>query len=112
MYNFSNYLKNLRIDSNLTLKQLSAETNITDSRLSKLENGIPIKDINKILLKLSDFYKINIIEFFIQAKIISIKDINNYGIYLAGLDRLSQEELKHIQNEIDLFIKLKTEGEK
>ncbi|UOE58012.1 helix-turn-helix domain-containing protein [Cytobacillus oceanisediminis] len=48
-FDFSSYLKRLRKDSGLTVRQLQAETGVSGAYLSQLENGIrrPSPDIIK-----------------------------------------------------------------
>ena len=61
---FGNYLRELRINKGVTVRDIYLKTNIDITTLSRLENGL-IKKINpNMLLLLADYYNTNVIVFY------------------------------------------------
>ena len=61
---FGNYLKELRINKGVTVRDIFLKTKIDITTLSRLENGL-IKKINpNMLLRLADYYNTNVIFFY------------------------------------------------
>lgn len=59
MYNFPNILKQLRIDKNLTLKQLSSKVNINATRLSRWEKGLS-SPTSRYLVILAKYFNVKV----------------------------------------------------
>jgi len=57
--NLGPYLKQIRKKLNFTLREVQAETGISNAYLSQLENGKSVKPSPKILHKLANHYKIS-----------------------------------------------------
>ena len=61
---FGNYLRELRINKGVTVRDIYLKTKIDITTLSRLENGL-IKKINpNMLLRLADYYNTNVIVFY------------------------------------------------
>jgi len=95
-------LRELRKKKNLSLKSVNNAINITDSRLSKFENG----DLNilsfKEILELTELYDSSLIYVLTKSNYISLPDN-----MLKNLAFLNTFELEHLQHEIDFIIKIK-----
>lgn len=103
MNEVGDFLRKIRIQKKLTLKQVQKDTNITDSRLSKLERG-RITDISaETLLILARYYNINIIQLYLMVGYLNEEDIPKNNI-LRNVERLTSEEDEHIQNQIDFLL--------
>lgn len=107
MQEFGKYIKSLRISKGLSLKELAKNIGTTDTILSRLENGHLPKDIVTIFDSLANFYGMNVITLYIQSGIISKNDLNEYNGVFEHCNKLNEEEIKHIQKEIDFIISLK-----
>lgn len=99
-------LKDARSRTGLSLKQVSEQTGITNSRLSKMERDqIPCK-IDE-LKQLIEFYKSPVIDFFKASGCLNQEDLDAYQRVFQGVDELSFEEKEHIQRTIDLLTRRK-----
>lgn len=100
MNSYGKILFDLRRERELSLDEVSKETGITDSRLSRIEKGTtecPPDD----LVKLAHLYKKNVIELFIEAGYISDKDLCLYQMQFHGAEKLSVSDKALIQSLID-----------
>ena len=78
MQNFSDYLKHLRNDKGISLYKVYEETGITDSRLSKAENGAWSNLKLSEIKKLADLYGVPIITMCLMAGLFDISDLEEY----------------------------------
>lgn len=104
-YNVSKYLKQCRETKKLTQKNVFAVTGITDSRLSRIENGkanINILSVSE-LRSLIKLYDIPAVDLFIKSEYINHEDLKEYQYVFKGVSLLDNEELNHIQEEIDFI---------
>lgn len=101
------YLKKLRKEQNFSLKKLAKELNTTDAILSRLEHSQLPKDICNIFKSLSSFYQINVVELYLKAGLISTNDLEQFNGSFLNCNLLSNEELNHVQREINFLIKNK-----
>lgn len=99
------FLKNVRNEKKLSLKTVQKFTGISDSRLSRIENGDNASPAPADLKMLSHLYQIDIIEIFLLAGYLTPEDLSNYQHTFKNVDRLSPEEMQNIQNSINLFTK-------
>ncbi len=65
--NFGNYIKELRNECGLTLRQVYAQSGVSDSYLSQVENGLRGVPSADILKKLAPVYKKSYEEIFVAA---------------------------------------------
>ncbi|MDE7330992.1 MAG: helix-turn-helix domain-containing protein [Lachnospiraceae bacterium] len=99
------YLKTMRIQNNLSTRDVEKETGITISQLSRLECNITRNPSPKALKKLALFYNIKLTDLFQKAGYLGPEDIDAYmETCFKGIEKLSLEDRKQIQNQIDYLI--------
>lgn len=103
MDNLGEFLKNCRCRLGLSQKAVEEKTGITDSRLSKIENGqrdCPGKELRQLAV----VYGIPVIPLFLEAGFLTPEDLTAYQCVFQGAEKLNEEERRHIQESIDLFV--------
>lgn len=107
MRDFGEWLKQIRNERGLSLNKVYEQTGITDSRLSKAENGS--WNILKLeeLKSLASLYEVSIIYLCLKANLFGEEDIMEYRSCFHNVEYLDEEERRHIQLEIDFIIKNK-----
>ena len=104
------YLRMLREQKNLSLKDVEDKTNITNSTLSRFERGTQ-KRLSAYYLKLlAELYEINTVDLFKIAGYLDEEDLKSYTQVFIGTSHLTPEEKEHIQKQIDLFNKNRKEA--
>lgn len=105
MEELRHYLRFMRVQKNLSLKDVSIETNIADSTLSRFEKGT-LKRLSAYYLKLlAQLYDINTITLFQMAGYLDDRDLEAYTQVFKNTGYLTPEENELIQKQIDLFNK-------
>ena len=104
MAELGDLLKVSREKSCLSLKKVYEITGITDSRLSKMERG-QIHCTPDDLKKLAHLYNIHLIPLYVLAGYLSEVDIKEYQFVFKGVSSLDDEEMQHIQAQIDFLNK-------
>ncbi len=100
------YLREIRIKQGLSLKDVYKETGISDSRLSRIENGSQTFESTPAIIKvLARLYKIDLIDLFLDAGYLDTEALSSYERVFRNVDLLSDDERNHIQEQIDLFTK-------
>lgn len=95
-------IKEIRTIKRITLKEVYIKTGISDSRLHRFECG-KTKALSIDELKaLTDFYGVSFDYLLCRAGYIKRQD-NVFD----DTDLLDNNDIKHIQNEIDMIVKLK-----
>ena len=107
MQNFGEYLKQLRNDCGLSLYKVYEKTGITDSRLSKAENGAWCNLKLPEIRKLADLYKVPVIPMCMMAGLFDESDIEEYHSCFRNVALLDDEDKQHVQSEIDYILKKK-----
>lgn len=103
MSNLGNYMKQLRNKLGFSLAKVSKCTGITDSRLSKAENGAD-DILNPLELKsLASLYEVAIVPIYILAGYLDVSDLEEYRSGFKNIELLDEAEKKHVQNEIDFL---------
>lgn len=97
-------LKESRENIGLSQKNVYKMIGITDSRLSKIERG-QICCTPEDLKKLARLYKINLMPLYLLAGYLSEDDIKEYQFLFRGVSYLDDEEIQHIQSQIDFLNK-------
>lgn len=97
-------LKTSREKCGMNLKSVYEITGISDSRLSKMERGI-INYTPDDLMKLAHLYNIHLIPLYVLAGYLSEGDIKEYQFVFHGVSSLDDEEMQHIQAQIDFINK-------
>ncbi len=106
MDKIGDYLKKVRIQQGLSLKDVYKATGISDSRLSRIENGTKDLELKPAFLKaLAELYNIRLVDLLINAGYLNTEDLASYERVFQDVDFLSDAEKKHIQEQIDLFTK-------
>ena len=111
MHKLGDYLKIIRNEKGLSLYKVYEKTGITDSRLSKAENGAWNNLKLSELKKLADLYEVPIIPMCMMAGFFDDSDIEEYHSGFRNVALLDDEDKQHIQAEIDYILK-KKEGSK
>lgn len=104
MFELGNRLKVSREKGGLSLKRVYEITGITDSRLSKMERG-QINCTPDDLKKLAHLYNIHLIPLYVLAGYLNEGDIKEYQFVFQGVSSLDDEEMQHIQSQIDFLNK-------
>lgn len=95
-------IKEIRTSKGITLKEVYIKAGISDSRLHRFENG-KTKALSVDELKaLTEFYGVSLDYLFCSAGYIKHQD-NVFD----NTDLLDENDIKHIQNEIDMIVELK-----
>lgn len=100
------YLKGIRLQQGLSLKDVYKATGISDSKLSRIENGTNVSDpAPSILQALSKLYNINLIDLYCMAGYLDEEALSSYEQVFQNVGLLTEDERNHIQTQIDLFTK-------
>ena len=105
MMDLGERLRKLRIDKGLSLSKVYEKTGITDSRLSKAENGAWKNLKIQELKTLTDLYDTPIVMMCIEAGVFDYSDIEEYHSSFKNVSLLDDEDKQHIQAEIDYLVK-------
>lgn len=96
------YLKNIRLELNMSMEDVTKHTGITDSRLNRLEHG-KLKEPSPFMLKkLSELYHISLIDLYKRIGYLSNDKTTDTNFF--HIEQLSEGEIKHIQSQIDFLI--------
>ncbi len=99
------YLRTIREQNKLSTRDVEKGTGITTSQLSRMECNITQIPSPIALKKLALFYNIKLIELYQKAGYLEREDINAYmETCFKGIEKLSQEDKKQIQSQIDYLI--------
>ena len=107
MHKLGDYLKIIRNEKGLSLYKVYEKTGITDSRLSKAENGAWNNLKLSELKKLADLYEVPIIPMCMMAGFFDNSDIEEYHSGFRNVALLDDDDKQHIQAEIDYILKKK-----
>ena len=107
MHNFGERLKELREKKGLSLYKVYEKTGITNSRLSKAENGAWSNLKLTELKALADLYETSVIPLCIMAGLFKEADIEGYKAGSRNVALLDDEDKQHIQSQIDYIVKRK-----
>lgn len=106
------YLRSLRESKHLSMNDVYKETSITDSKLSRIECGSVEEPSPITLKKLANLYNVNVIDLFTLAGFLDEEDLLAYEKVFLNVDLLNDEEKAHIQQQINLFTKQRTNIER
>lgn len=99
------YLRTIRTQNKLSTRDVKKGTGITTSQLSRLECDITHNPSPAVLKKLALFYNIKLIDLFQKAGYMDSEDVSSYmETSFKGTEKLSQEDKKQIQSQIDYLI--------
>lgn len=96
-------LRNARNEQHLTMKDVYDHTGITDSRLSRMENGKCFPDPDS-LRKLSLLYKQNTVEMLLLSGHITSEDLSAYSKVFPNVELLDSNEKDMLKDLIQYFI--------
>ncbi len=103
MSKLGDYMKQIRNERGISLAKVFDQTGITDSRLSKAENGAD-DTLNPLELKsLASLYGIAIVPIYILAGYLDTSDLEEYRSGFKNTGLLDEEEKKHVQDQIDFI---------
>lgn len=105
---FRNYLKELRLERNLTLEQVELRAGVSNGYLSQVENGKRGIPSAKILKKLAPVYKVPQEELFKKAGIIEAgefvytppEDLSPLESFVRELSNMSKDEQYETMKEL------------
>ena len=98
------FLKQVRNQHDLSYKDVYRATGISDSKLSRIENGSKAGGPSPIDLRtLAKLYDIDLVELYILAGYQDRESLAAYQSTFHDVELLSTTERKHIQEEIYLF---------
>ncbi len=105
MGNLGSYLKEIRNEYHLSLKDVHQQCGVTDSKLSRLERGeVKLPDPYE-LKKLAQLYEISVVSLYIMAGYLDESDLSDYQLVFQNTNLLNKEERLSIQTQINLFTK-------
>ena len=107
MRKLGDYLRDIRNEKGLSLYKVYEQTGITDSRLSKAENGAWSNLKLPELKKLADLYEVPIIPMCMMAGLFGNSEIEEYHSSFRNVAMLNDEDKQHIQAEIHFILKRK-----
>lgn len=100
------FLKSLREKNGLSMKDVQNRTGISNSILSRIENGKNQSGVSpSILCALSKLYNYNLVDLYILAGYLDDEALSSYRQVFHNADLLTTDERKNIQELIDLFTK-------
>ncbi len=103
MSKLGDYMKQIRNERGISLAKVFDQTGITDSRLSKAENGAD-DTLNPLELKsLASLYGVAIVPIYILAGYLDTSDLEEYRSGFKNTELLDEEEKKHVQDQIDFI---------
>lgn len=102
------FLKTQRKKKKLSLKDVQFDTLITDTRLRRIENGTVKEPSPKVLKVLAEYYEISIVDLYIKAGYLTNNSVCREQRAFYNVDKLSDNEFQHIQQQIDYLIEHKT----
>ncbi len=111
METLGQYLKKKREELGLSLNDVYQKTGITDSRLSRLEKDNYSEPAASMLKALANEYKVSAVELFIKAGYLDYDAIDISSQVFHGVEKLTDEDRKHIQGQIDYIISKRNKGE-
>lgn len=103
MDSLGSYLRDIRKLKGLSMKDVFLNTGITDSRLSKIENNFYQEPSPNILLKLANYYSLDIIDLYVRAGYFPKNNLYTKQLF-HNTEKLTSSDIKHIQNEIDYLV--------
>ena len=93
MVTLGEYLKKNRVRQKLSLKDVYKETGISDSKLSRIENGTNASNpAPNILLVLSKLYHVNLIDLYCIAGYLDKEALSSYEQVFQHADLLTEDE--------------------
>lgn len=108
MSKLGSYLRKCRSDIGLSLTEVYQRTGITNSRLSRIENGSQKGILNPTeLKKLANLYGVGLVSIFIVAGYLDNFDLEEYRFGFKNIELLDDDEKKHIQEQIDFLARKK-----
>lgn len=105
--NIGERLRELREQRGLSLYKVYEKTGITNSRLSKAENGAWDNLKLTELKALAELYETSLISLCIISGLLKESDIEEYKVGFRNVDLLDEEDKQHIQSQIDYIVKRK-----
>lgn len=99
------YLRTIRKQNKLSMRDVTTATGVTTSQLSHLECGITQNPSPHTLKKLALFYNIQLFDLYQKAGYLMPEDAGTYmSTCFKGTEKLTQEDKKQIQKQIDYLI--------
>ena len=95
-------LRAYRTRLSLSLKAVSDQTGITNSRLCTIEQG-KLACRAEDLRQLAKAYNVPIVSLYLAAGFLKPEDLEDYKKVFQGVTDLDSEELEHVQAEIDFL---------
>lgn len=97
------YLKQLRRNCGMSLKDVYTRCGISDSKLSRIERneGVPLSAPE--LRSLATLYGIEIVQLYLALGYLEPQDLNAYSLVFQDAEYLTDEEVQHVQEQINLF---------
>lgn len=103
---FGLFLREARLQRRLSLKDVYRETGISDSRLSRIENGANTTEPTpRTLMALSKLFGLGLIELYEKAGYLNDEALSSYEQVFHNVDLLSDDERDHIQGQVDFIVK-------
>jgi transcriptional regulator with XRE-family HTH domain len=112
MPELGSYLRSLRENKHLSMNDVYIETSITNSKLSRIETDSVEEPSPIALKKLANLYNVDVINLFTLAGFLDKDDLLYYKKVFLNVDLLNDEEKAHIQQQINLFTKQRTNTER
>ncbi len=104
MGGLGDYFKDARIQRGLSLKDVYKKTGISDSRLSRFENGnSPFEESFLFVRNLAELYRVDLVDLLLKFGFLDSEALSSYERVFRNVELLTDEEMHNIQEQIDLF---------
>jgi transcriptional regulator with XRE-family HTH domain len=99
------YLRAIREARQLSMGDVEKRTAITTTRLNRIEHD-NIKEPSPTALKqLAELYEIDLVSLFVKAGYLDANSVSAFSRVFSGVEKLNEDEKKHIQQQIDFLNK-------
>ena len=105
MESVGTYLRTLRTKRNLSLNDVCTQTELTTTRLNRIELGEVKEPSPEALRKLAEFYNVDLLDLYILAGFLKKSDFAERHNPFKNYEILDADECGHIQKTIDFLIK-------
>lgn len=106
MNEIGQHLKSIRTQQGLSLKDVYRETGISDSKLSRIENGANLSETDPGTLQtLAKLYHLNLVDLYLTAGYLDAKSLSSYKLIFQNAELLNENERTLIQTLINMLTK-------
>lgn len=106
MAEIGQYLKAIRSQQGFSLKDVYKKTGISDSKLSRIENGTNLSETDPTILQaLAKLYNLNLVDLYLVAGYLDEESLSSYKQVFQNSELLNQDERALIQSLVNMITK-------